>query len=272
MWITQGYTVKQLSKLSEHSQSTIRRTLKYWLSKEPNLCDEKELSKITHVLYDATYFHRGNCFLVLADNKTKKIFFCEFVRSENYQQARNYFDRLKAFGLRPKVLISDANQTILKVFQDVWANAIMQRCLIHASFQTIRFLHKNSKTKAAQDLKSIAIACSRIKSQKNKEEFENAYTSWRLKYEPFIKSLPNESYEYKEINKANTFLKDSLKDIFYFLKDRQIASNTNYLENLFKTLKENIRRHNGLTKKHKIAFVKWFFFFKNPKKTTLFEH
>jgi len=92
------------------------------------------------------------------------------------------------------------------------------------------------------------------------------YNMWHKKYQHEILSLVNTSIAAKDLKRTMSLINNALPDMFHFIKDQKIASTSNLLENYFSKLKYQYRCHNGLTEIHKIAYLKWFCYYKNHPK------
>jgi hypothetical protein len=127
-------------------------------------------------------------------------------------------------------------------------------------------LRRKPPTKAARDLKELIVNCATIKDHKSKENFLKGYRSWHNIYDQWFKTLPQTSQDYKDIKETLTTVDNALTNMFHFLEDKNIASTTNEMEGFFSQLKSKYKRHNGLSKEHKIRYLKYYCYYQNQQK------
>jgi hypothetical protein len=263
LWINEGYSVRQISKMSGHSQFKLKQINNYWLSKEAPILSNINYKKIKYILFDGTYFHKDGCLIVFIDIQTKKPFYYDFINKEGYHSLLPIIKRLKALGLKPKAFTTDGQRDVIKAFVEIWPNVIIQRCLFHIQRQGLQWLRQIPKTQAARELRNIVKFCAAMKTKEDRKIFLNAYSKWRKKHFDFVMQMPKFSIAFKDLKRTMTLIDNALKDMFHFVKDQNIVPTTNYIENFFKQLKHKYRNHNGLSVKHRIAYLNWYCFFKN---------
>jgi hypothetical protein len=263
VWITEGYAIRQLVKISGHSRSKLDRIRNYWLSKEPNIINLELIKNSKYLLFDGTYFHKDNCLIVVMDYKTQKIIKYKYVLKENYLDTYKMLCSLKDLGLNPKIVTLDGHKQVMQAFVDVWPNIIIQRCLFHIQRQGLQWLRVNPKTEAGINLRIIIKKLTNVKTQQDEKIAIQSYESWHNEYKNFIKKLPRNSAANIDLKKATSLINNALPNMYHFVKDQKIASTTNLLEGYFSKLKHKYRCHNGLSKQHKINYLKWYCYFKN---------
>lgn len=234
-----------------------------WLLKEPNIIDLELLQNSKYLLFDGTYFHKNGCLIILITNPTQKVLDYKYIVKENYLDTYNMLTHLKSLGLNPLAVTLDGHKYVIQAFKDVWPDIIIQRCLYHILRQGLQWLRTYPKTEAGKELKSIIIMLATVKKECDKNKAILAYKNWYKKYELFIKELPSNSAAAIDLKKATGLINNALSNMYHFLKDQNIASTTNLLESYFSQLKHKYRCHRGLTEQHKIAYLKWFCYFKN---------
>lgn len=261
LWVTESYTTRQIIRLSGHSKSKIERIKNYWLNKEPK--KEIDLSKYKYMLCDGTYFHKNGCLICLKDTKKQHLISTIYTEREGYRNVLNWFKELKLKGLEIKYVGMDGERSIMRALKDIWPEAKIQRCLYHIQREGMRWLRSHPKTLAGHHLRRLLSNLSAIKSIQEKELFIKNFKDWLRKYKDFVISLPLTTVAFKDLKKTITLIKNALPDMFYFLDTKHIPSTTNLLEGFFSRLKSDYRRHRGLSEKHKIAYLKWYCYFKN---------
>ncbi len=201
---------------------------------------------------------------------SQNIITCRYIAHENYEDVCVILSDLKTKGLHPKAITLDGHKQVIHAFKDVWPHIIIQRCLFHINKQGLQWLRTNPKTEAGKKLRSIIRLLTTVKTPKEKAKAIRIYKQWYDTYKEFIETLPRNSVANIDLKKAMSLINNALPDMYHFLKDQNIASTTNLLENLFSQLKHQYRCHRGLTEKHKVAYLKWFCYFRNHKNNNNF--
>jgi transposase-like protein len=166
-------------------------------------------------------------------------------------------------GLSPKAFTLDGHQHVIKALIATWSSVIIQRCLFHIQNQGLMWIRKPPRTQAGKDLSFILKSCTSLKTKQDCKQFVERFYVWNKRYNRDIELLDKSTVAYKDLKRTRSLIANALKDMFHFVKDQNIAKTTNYLENFFKQLKQKYRGHNGLSLNHKIAYLKWYCFFKN---------
>ena len=263
LWVTEGYSIRQLSNISGYSESKLKRIKNYWLSKEAPALSKIIYQKAKYLLFDGTYFHKSGCLAIIIDYARKKIISYTYIDKEGYHSMHPIFLKLQAEGLTPKAITIDGHRMVIKAILDVWPQIKIQRCLFHIQNQGLMWIRTFPKTEAGKKLRGLLKTLTSIHSNKDMADFLSKYSSWKKRYETLIKQLPKTSVANTDLQRTMRLINNALPNMFYFIKDRKIAPTTNYLESLYSQIKHQYRNHRGLTEKHKIAYLKWFCYFKN---------
>lgn len=266
LWVKEGYSIRQISAQSGYGKTKLKLIKNYWLQQElPDLLI-KNMKSIKYLLFDGTYFKKSGCFIVLTDNKTKKVCACKYVKNEGYKTGKPFFESCKEAGLNPKAITTDGNQHIIQALKEVWSGITIQRCLVHIMRENCKILRRNPPTQAARDLKKLLIDCPKIKDKNGKDAFKNRYKTWHQEYGEWFNCLEKTDQNFKDLKEVLTTINNALLNMFHFIKDKKIASSTNTMEGYFGHLKPQYERHNGLSKEHKISYLKNFCYYKNDRK------
>ena len=257
----ESYSIRQLARISGHSESKLKRIKNYWLQQTPK--EEFNYSQVKHILFDGTYFNKKDCFLVMMDSESQEIIMCDSVDKESYQTAYPRFKKLREQGLNPEFVTMDGHRSIIRAFKKVWPKINIQRCLYHIQREGLRWLRTYPKTEAGRELRKVLASVCAIKNGKERNEFIDSYKQWSLNYQSFVKSLPRAIVAYKDLSKTMALISNALPDMFYYLDDSKVPSTTNKLEGFFSRLKADYHRHRGLSKKHKNTYLKWYCCFHN---------
>ncbi len=186
-----------------------------------------------------------------------------YVEKESFRDAYPWFIALKRQGLNPRFITTDGERSIIRAMKLVWPEANLQRCLYHLQHEGMRWLRTYPKTEAGKELCAILSRISRIKTFMERDAFIQGYTDWVSKYKEFVLSLPRTSVAFKDLRRTMVLLNNALPDMFYYLEDKCVHSTTNALESLHSRLKSDYQRHRGLTKIHRIQYIRWYYFFMN---------
>ncbi len=263
LWIKENYSVRQLSKISGFSEFKIKQIKNYWLSKEPPITFKRTNLLTKYLLFDGTYFHKNGCCIIVIDSISKIVIINDYVDKERYKNVRKLFNKLKEQGICPKVITIDGHKQVTDAIKTVYPNIIIQRCLYHIQRQGLSWLRMNPKTQAARDLRKILFTLCNVKTKKEKNIFINSFYHWQYIYKDFIDNLPNDSIAIKDLKRTSNLINQALPNMFYYIDDKKIAQTTNIAESFFSRLKTDFQRHRGLSEKHKVAWLKWYIYFKN---------
>lgn len=127
----------------------------------------------------------------------------------------------------------------------------------------MRWLRTYPKTEAGKQLRYILSKLTIIKSIKERNIFIETHNNWLKKYKKFVLSLPVTNIAFKDLKRTMVLIKNALPNMFHYLKEPNIPATTNVLEGFYSKLKSDYNRHRGLSKKHKISYLKWYCYFKN---------
>lgn len=215
------------------------------------------------MIYDATYFHKDGCLLNLMNATDQKIIAHIYVQKESFKDAYAWFTSLRHQGLSPVVMTTDGERSITHAMKLVWPGVKLQRCLYHLQHEGMRWLRTYPKTEAGRELRVILSKLSRIKTTKERDAFIQAYLAWGNKYKESVLSLPHTTIAFKDLRRTMVLINNALPDMFYYLEDERVHSTTNALEGFHSRLKADYHRHRGLTKEHRIQYIRWYCYFKN---------
>jgi hypothetical protein len=224
-----------------------------------------DYQKIKYVIFDGTYFNKDNCLIAFIDATSGGAFYYTSIKKEGYEPLLPITCQLKELGLNPNAFTTDGHKGVIRAFMQSWSNVIIQRCLFHIQRQSLSWLREYPKTQAAKELKEVVKFCGAMKTKDDMNVFLRNYANWRKRHYDFVYSMAKFSIAFKDLKRTMTLIDNALKDMFHFAKDQNIVPTTNYIENFFKQLKHKYRGHNGLSLKHKIAYLNWYCFYQNTK-------
>lgn len=248
------------------SKDTLQRTFYYFLEKAP-------ITPILHhdqvyLRVDATYFKRF-CVVCYQDDLLSYTQLFRFSDAERYEEVVEDLSNLMRLGLQIESITVDGHKSTLKAIRKVMPAVTIQRCLVHIQRMCLLWLTSNPSYQAAIELRAIAGHIHLIKTHNDKLHFINGLKSWELNYRAFIneKSYNIETgrywYKHRLIRRSYQTIKRALPNMFCFLDNEKIPKTTNGIESYFGHLKNHLDLHRGLTKEHRINFIKWYIFFRN---------
>jgi hypothetical protein len=268
LWVTESCSIKLLCRLSGYSKFKLNGIKKYWLEQTPR--EQSDYSKVRYMVYDATYFHKDGCLLNLMDAKNQKIISHIYVQKESFKDAYPWFVSLKNQGLSPRFITTDGELSIMRAIKQVWPQTRLQRCLYHLQHEGMRWLRSYPKTEAGKVLRTLLSRLSSIRTLAERDEFVYLYQRWKLNYKDYVQSLPRTEVAFKDLKRTMVLINNALPDMFYFLEDGNVHATTNALEGFHSRLKADYQRHRGLSREHKIQYIRWYCCFENDSKTNCF--
>jgi transposase-like protein len=251
--------------MSGHSIAKIYRIIYRWLKQKPPALLQNMYSGAKYLLFDGTYFHKDGCLIVLMDVVKRGLIDYAYIEREDYHDVHARMMNLKEQGLSPVVVTLDGHKPVTKAFLHVWPGIITQRCLFHVENQGLMWIRSFPRTLAGKELRILLKGLTKIASQQDQDQFQQAYSFWRERHIETIRLLPKESVANKDLQRTMKLIDNALPNMFWFIKDPKIAKTTNVLEGFYSQLKHHYQRHRGLTTEHKIGYLSWYCYFKSIK-------
>lgn len=257
----ESFSVRQLVKISGHSESKLKRIKNCWLDETPNETFNYETYK--YLVYDGTYFHKDGCLISLMSAQEQKIISNIYAKKEGYQTVYPWLSNLKEKGLNPRYITMDGEQGVMRAIQEIWPTVKIQRCLYHIQSQGMSWLRTYPKTQAGQDLRYLLSTLCSIQTVKERDIFIQKFHQWVEQYSNFVQSLPKNQVAFYDLKRTASLIKNALPNMFYYLSDPNIQKTSNTLESFYSRLKSDYQRHRGLTQARKIQYLNWYCYFKN---------
>lgn len=195
-----------------------------------------------------------------------------FSDAERYEEIKEDLTNLLNLGLQIDSITTDGHKATLKAIKKVMPGVLVQRCLVHIQRMCLLWLTANPTYDAGKELRALVGYIHLIKTHNDKQYFINQLKQWELKHKFFLseKSYKTETgrywYNHKFIRRSFLTIKRALPNMFWYLDNEKIPKTTNGIESYFGHLKNHLDMHRGLTKKHRISFIKWYIFFRNKSK------
>lgn len=251
---TQGkQTYAQLAERFHCSIKTIQRRIDAF-----NIEKAIPVARIVIVLMDTTYWGRNFGVMLFKDAISKENLLKYYVKNETNALYIQGVRELEKRGFTIKAVVCDGRKGLIQSFVDI----PVQMCQFHQSAIIRRYLTKNPKLKAAQELMEVVD----LMKQTDKESFIGALSLWIEKWGEFLNErsvnpLTNKSfYTHKRLRSAYRSLKNNLPWLFtwYDYYELKIPNTTNAIDGHFADLKNKLRNHNGLSLKRKMKFIDGF--------------
>ena len=262
LWITEGYSVRQLIDIGRHGVWKLNQIKKYWLERTPDR-SAFDYRSVKYLQFDGTYFKHENCLMVLMDNITSKVIAHKYHFRENYESACQMFKEMMDSGLQPAAITIDGNPSVIRALKTVWPDIMIQRCITHIQRQGLSWLRRYPKLEASKDLREILLTITYVKDERDREAFIKAFDNWEKRHSRSVLALPSKDKVYGDLQRTRSLILHALPYMFHYLDDQCIAATTNKLEGYFSRLKEIYRKHRGLSKKHRQNYFAWYINFKN---------
>ena len=170
----------------------------------------------------------------------------------------DYFEELKNQGMAPKSFTTDGHPAILRSLRTVWPDVIIQRCLVHIQRQGLMWCRVNPKSRAGQKLRVLFLQVTKITDSHTAENFLQDFFNWDRYYGHKLLMGSTRGWVVSDLIRARSMILNALPDMFHFLLDSKIPSNTNALEGYFSRLKAKYWQHRGLASVKRSDYFKWY--------------
>lgn len=254
-WLVEGYTVRQLSRLSHHSLSKLSRIIHYWLDQDPPV--QRDTCSFKHIVCDGTYIHHRKGIFLILDSGSHQVLHGEVNLSENATDLRSCFQALGT-NSSPLSATVDGNPAIKYALCSVWPNITIQRCLIHIQRQGLSWCRMRPKREDAKVLRDIFLSVLSIRDHDQKQMFISTLSKWEYQYGKAIGSARARGRVFSDLQRARSMLIKALPDMFSYLDDKNIATSTNSVEGYFGRMKQKYRQHSGLASHRKDGYFRWY--------------
>ena len=212
----------------------------------------------TVVLMDTTYFGRQFGVMLFRESQTGEILYREYVKYETNSLYAKGVRILKERGYEIKAIVCDGRKGLFRLFDAI----PIQMCQFHQTAIITRYLTRNPKTLAAQELRILTLTLTKT----DRTSFADALAGWSDKWEEFLNERTNlqtgkSFYTHKRLRSAYRSLRTNLPWLFTYSDhpDPKIPNTTNSIDGLFAALKNKLRCHNGLSEIRKKKFIDEFF-------------
>ena len=257
-WISEGYSVRQLSRISKLSRATLKRCIRYWLAHPPQ--SASSLSTVRHLICDGTFLeHRTGIYAVM-NAETKQLIYAAYAIPEGARALSIVYRSLATAGLSPTSVTVDGNTQQIKYLHLVWPAITLQRCIVHVQRQGLSWCRRKPKRTDAKHLREIFLRIGTVKTIAEAHQLIADVVAWEHRFGATIDQSSDRGWVFSDLLRARSMLLKALPNLFHFVSDPHIPSSTNTLESYFSRLKEHYRHHRGLAIHHRDAYFKWYFY------------
>lgn len=197
---------------------------------------------------DTTYWGRNFGVMLFKDSITKENLLKYYVKHETNSLYKQGIEELKSKGFDIIGIVCDGRKGLIQSFE----NIPVQMCQFHQSAIIRRYLTKNPKLLAAQELMGIVD----LMKQTDKESFVGVLQIWFEKWENFLNERTinpitvKSFYTHKRLRSAYRSLKNNLPWLFtwYDYYNLNIPNTTNAIDGHFADLKNKLWTFNKTQK------------------------
>ncbi len=243
-------TYSQLSERYKCTVRTIQRKIDCYVPKK-----RIKTPRNVVVLMDTTYWGRNFGVMLFKDSLSKENLLKYYVKTETNSLYKKGILELQSLGFNISAIVCDGRRGLFQSFGEI----PIQMCQFHQAAIIRRYITKNPRMQASKELKELLF----LLTKTDKESFTGALQDWFDKWENFLNERTKNpetgrsSYTHKRLRSAYRSLNSNLKYLFtwYDFIDLDIPNTTNAIDGHFSDLKNKLRNHNGLSKKHKMLFI-----------------
>ena len=157
-------------------------------------------------------------------------------------------------------IVCDGQRGMLKAIKERFPQVIIQRCQFHVIQYCLGRLTKNPESLAAWELRQLVLDISKVKTKSDLNRWLFRYKDWYQTHHRFLKEKTYQSneltptgrrrwhYTHGRLHAAHSHLKNSMPNIFMYIKYPRIPNTTNFVEGAINSpMQEKLRLHRGLT-------------------------
>jgi len=207
------------------------------------------------IVADATFWGRDYGMLVFRCPHLKKNLYWQEITTETvevYRQARHV---LEARGCKIQAVVLDGRPGIRKVFADL----PVQQCHFHQMATVTRYLTRNPKLPAGQELRQIMLSLPHT----TEPLFIQQLAQWHQRWDVFLKERtinPKSGrwhYTHRRLRSAYRSLNINRPYLFTYraFPELEIPNTTNGLEGTFSYLKRLLSAHHGLKRHRRLKLI-----------------
>lgn len=256
-WLKEGYSVRQLSKISKLSSYHIRKIIISFLNSHPE--EKNNFLKVKNILCDGSFIEarKDNLFIVM-DSSSNQPIAGGYKVKESVKDLTKFFDNLRSKGLNPKSATIDGNPSIIKALRIIWPKIKIQRCIVHIQRQGLMWCRIKPRTTMGRRLRKLFVQITDIIDKKSAKYFINEFSYWEILHGKKMLSSSCTGWVMSDLVRARSMLINALPDMFHFLTNSKISKTNNAIEGYFSRMKEKYRKHRGLSKSRRANYFMWY--------------
>ena len=269
-WVLGKQTIEDIASASGCSERQLRRWFAECLEKSPPRVIPHRRS--VHLLADGIWFGEGRCLIVYRDADSKSTVHYRFATEENENEVIRDLKLFKELGIRISSFTTDGADGFTRAIRYACPQVPRQRCIVHIQRECLTWLTRHPRSAAGIKLRRLVCQICDIRTNNDRLYWIREFNRWHEDFEEFLmhKTLNRETgeiyYTHDNIRRAYTHIRRALPNMFKYIDDPAIPSNTNGLESFFGHLRDNLRIHRGLSVEHHDSFIRWYLFFVDEKK------
>lgn len=267
LWIQEGYSIRELSTLSGRSRTSVRRIIRWWLTKDPPGDMARwnaRLRTARHIIADGTILRRknGEALYAIMESKSHELLFGGYGIREGARELQQLYPVLAHAGLCPQSATIDGNPQQTKYLSLQWPGLCVQRCIVHVQRQGLRWCRRHPKRTDAKHLRNLYLKLSTVKTAEQRTLYTAEVHQWYDRYGHAILQARRTQggWVFSDLALATSMLVRSVDNLFHFIDDPGIEGSTNALEGYFSRLKDKYRRHRGLARQSRQRYFQWYFY------------
>jgi transposase-like protein len=249
--------MRQLVAQSGYCHSTTQRIIGYWLSRPPEL--SLDLTAFKYLVIDGTYFDgRKSSVIGVADPVYRTLVDGRYGIKDGERRMYEWCLRLKEAGLEPISITIDGLPQVEALLRAVWPSVIIQRCLVHIQRQGLAWCRRDPKRAAVKRLRELFRDVTKITTFQGRDKFILLWREWEERYGKPITSRRERGRVFSDVKRARSLILHAFPNMFHYLNNPEIPSDTNWLESYFSRLKDKYHQHRGLWKKNRHNYFSWY--------------
>ena len=227
---------------------------------------------------DGTWLHRNGVVMIYRNITHHQNLYWSYHQSESYEAVRRDLTVLvELLGSRqPSGVVSDWKGSIVNGVANYFDHLSHQRCLIHVLREAKRWLPKRSPFVFTQELRTIALDLTKIKTQKEATEWKSKLIKWEMAYGHLLKektysqtevtkSGPKWWHTHKDLRRGWRLLTDNWYPFFVHLDHPLIPKDNNSIEGVNSQAKRFLGNHRGMKTPQQVSFLFWYLSFTRTK-------
>lgn len=255
-------TVSLLADRYGKHPNTVRNYLDDVLSRPPPLLDVTiPLDRKVWLATDATHFKSWGCFFVTKAVGLRHPLAVSFHQRECFETAVEHLSRIK--GLSVVGYTTDGRRGLVAAYQQLFPNAIHQRCLVHIQMRVKTLLTSRPKLPAGKDLLYLSGQLTKVKNIHQANCLWELFEAWYQQYEFVLRERTYLGkswwYTHRNLRSAWRHILNAADNLFVFLDYPESTYHNNHLEGTFGQRKPALYRHRGLSRSKIASALLWTF-------------